>query len=59
LRSVNKFSIFQGGGYLEVAVHEFHVGIDVPVDRFYPDKSDSWIERSIQIGRRRGPFRVS
>jgi hypothetical protein len=48
----------QNGGYLEVAIHEFHVGFDVPVEKIYPDVSDSWINSVIQIGRRKGPFRV-
>ena len=53
------YPTFQGGGYLEVAIHEFHIGVDVPIQKLYPDKSESWIETIIQIGRRRGPFRVS
>jgi hypothetical protein len=49
---------FQGGGYLEVAIHEFHLGLDVPIEKLYPDPSESWIENIVQIGRRKGPFRV-
>ena len=52
-------TFFQGGGYIELAIHEFHTDLDKPLHKIYPDDSESWINSVVQIGRRKGPFRVS
>ncbi len=44
-RNHNLIKLFiQGGGYIEVAIHEFHVGFDKPLQRIYPDTSESWCQ---------------
>lgn len=47
------------GGHLEVMIHDTSVGKDIPIDRIYNEQLTTFTKRTVQIGKRTEPFRVS